>query len=85
LPLGLSALLAFTSSGYVEPMDLGKISKDVVQGWCGAHKVQFFDWGEAGVICAIDTGGAMYAIKTQIAKAIRHLGNGKIFENPPLP
>ena len=65
--MAVSALLAVTRA-FAEPMDLGKIPKDVVQGWCGAHNGQFLDWGGAGVTCTTDTGGAMLCDKDSNCK-----------------
>ena len=42
-----------------EALDLGKIPRDVVEGWCGAHSGHFLDWGGGLLTCMTDAGGAM--------------------------
>ena len=50
---------AFPSSAQAEKMDLGKIPKDQVKGWCEAHSGQYLDWGGAGSTCMTDTGAGI--------------------------
>lgn len=47
------------SNAQAEKMDLGKIPKDQVKGWCGAHSGQYLDWGGAGSTCMTDTGAGI--------------------------
>jgi hypothetical protein len=58
---GLILLLtaASPSSAQAEKMDLGKIPKDQVKGWCEAHSGQYLDWGGAGSTCMTDTGAGI--------------------------
>ncbi len=57
LILLMSAVLS--SSAQAEKMDLGKIPKDQVKGWCEAHSGQYLDWGGAGSTCMTDTGAGI--------------------------
>jgi hypothetical protein len=58
---GLILLLtaASPSSAQAEKMDLGKIPKEQVKGWCEAHSGQYLDWGGAGSTCMTDTGAGI--------------------------
>ncbi|MGC3974859.1 MAG: hypothetical protein QM771_10810 [Nitrospira sp.] len=58
---GLILLLtaAFPTGAQAEKMDLGKIPKEQVKGWCDAHSGQYLDWGGAGSTCMTDTGAGI--------------------------
>ena len=64
LMLGAVGLILFISAALssnvqAEKMDLGKIPKEQLKGWCGAHNGQYLDWGGAGSTCTTDTGAAV--------------------------